>query len=400
MFDLRSIKVLVFGALAMLLVFTMPSFSTAMFTSTSSHTVTVSAAADWVAPKVSLVNLPVQISGVHILEAEASDDYGSGVAQVIIEVRPAGGGTWTPVCTDRSAPYQCSWDTNGVADDNHEVRARATDRAGLVGTSGILTTSVANERPAVSHPGNPANGAPTLTARANSGIAAPNDDVAPVEPDPSGPAVADEDRRETVEPAPEEPPAVPGDEEDGAAPGDDEDQTGPQDEVAELHGVGIDVIDGGHGVGELNEGDTFTFTYSGEVDSTTVLANWSREATPVSVRVRDGHLLGGSDLDDTLDIRSGDLPVELGHVHLGADVIDTDQQILLPATMTAQTGTVDGAVLSTVTVRLGAVIDEGEVLQPVDAAPVLTWTPSAAVTTLTGRPCVAEPVTQSAGGTF
>lgn len=500
MTDLRSIKVIVLGGLAMLLALTMPGFSTAMFTSSSSSTLTVGAAADWVAPKVSIVDLPAQVSGTHILRAQASDEFGTGVASVTIETRQAGG-TWAVLCTDTSAPYECSWTTTNLSSGSYEVRARATDRAGLVGTSGIAATSVANGRLVLDHPGQVVSGSATLTARMSgwflhtlrieyreaggrwqqvcsgfswelsctwdttglrdgqydlrvsasrlvttdehtiSNITVDNSGTRPraasvlpratnpvtdsvdedqVEPDvqklapverrPVDAAVEEDSKEEAVvEPAPEEaPPITPGDDEDKAAPGDDEqtspgddEQTSPDDEdieQPELRGVGMTVSNGGIS-GSLDEGDAFSVTYSGEIALTTVLPGWAGEATPVSARVRDGALLGGGTQDDTLDIHSGEMPVELGQVHLGADVVDNDQQILLPATMTAQTVTVDDVVRTTVTITLAAVMDEDEVLRPT-STPALIWTPSAAVTALTGRPCLTEAVTQSAGGTF
>lgn len=144
MFDLRAVKVLVLGALAMLLVLTLPSFSTAVFTSTSSSTATVGAAADWAKPVVSLVNLPEQVSGLHLLQAEASDDHGSGVASVTIETRPIGG-SWTVVCTDTTVPYGCEWDTTKLTNGGYQVRATALDHAGFLSDPAIATIVVHNQ---------------------------------------------------------------------------------------------------------------------------------------------------------------------------------------------------------------------------------------------------------------
>lgn len=505
MFDLRSIKVIIFGALAMLLAFTMPSFSSATFTDSSTSTASVTSGTwDATPPTVTMNSPGGQVSGMPTVTATARDNPGGGIQHVTIQSRPAGGGVWSTLCTDEKAPYECTWNTTPLSNGNYQLQAVATDTAGLSTTSvpvGVRVANSASGALVLFHPGEPVSGnvrlnghlstwldwpfeiqyrtatgwgtlcegrgsqnlscdwntlsfddgvyevraaaarvwgwfpvysntifvtvnnsfssAASLASERSTGTASgnsavvdskaetePADDVpaedlpqtaptetAPVEPTPVEPAPEDELEDESdVEPAPEEP-AVPGDDEDEAA------DEAPVEE-AELRGVGIDVTDGGGGVGILNEGDSFTFTYSGEVDLTTVLPGWSGEATAVSVRLRDGQLLGGGAQDDTLDVRSGDLPVELGHVYLGADVIDVDQQILLPATMTAASSTVDGVLLSTVTVTLGTVLDEDEVLQPATTTPALTWTPSATVTTVTGRACVVAPVTQSAGGSF
>jgi hypothetical protein len=143
MTSLRTMKALTVGALAMLLTMTLPGLSTAVFTSSSSSTATVRAAADWAPPTVSLVNLLQEVSGTQTLEAEAADEFGSGVASVTFQTRPVGG-AWASVCTDLTAPYQCSWDTSGLADGDYEVRARAEDRAGFSATSAVSTVRVRN----------------------------------------------------------------------------------------------------------------------------------------------------------------------------------------------------------------------------------------------------------------
>lgn len=141
MLDLRAAKVLVLGALAMLLVLTMPSLSTAIFTSSSTNTGTVRAAADWTEPVVFIVDLPAVASGIETVTAQASDDV-SGVASVTIQTRPSGSGTWTALCTDTIAPYQCSWDTTALPDGDYDVMAEAADHADNHATSPIATTTV------------------------------------------------------------------------------------------------------------------------------------------------------------------------------------------------------------------------------------------------------------------
>lgn len=523
MFDRSSIKVILGGALAMLLSLTLPSLSSATFTSSTTTTLAVTSGTwDATAPKVELLYSPgLQVSGTQVVKARASDPDGSGVRSVTIQVRRVGTTPWLDVCTrDNPQParierdYTCPWKTDEHSNDSYELRAVATDDHGLRATSRIVTTNVANGPLTLDHPGSIvghshrmtgalARWLPTLTIRVEylpvearddegawrhacsshltrtlscwwdtkdlSGYydvrvttttlltTPPRDHVirdvavnlpsgrqslgasteptspAAIEPDsdvekeldpasdtqpadeapdqepPADPAEGDDEttpqERDETQPVHDEgEEAIPGDDADDTLPSDDADDSVPGDdqtvEEPELAGVSIDVTDGGDGVGTLGEGDTFTFTYSGETDLGIILPGWAGEGTSVSVRVRDGALLGGTAQDDILDVRSGELPVELGHVHLGVDVIGTDQQILLPATMVAGSVTVDGGVRTTVTVTLDAFVDEDEVLLPVTPTPVLTWTPSRAVTSLTGRACVVEPVGQSAGGGF
>src|SRR5688572_16331335 len=74
---------------------------------------TFAAAPDWVAPWTSLNDPGANLSGTIPLTASATDAE-TGVASVTIQRAPGGGGAWTDVCTDSSAPYSCSWDTTAV----------------------------------------------------------------------------------------------------------------------------------------------------------------------------------------------------------------------------------------------------------------------------------------------
>lgn len=111
-----------------------PSFSAAMFTSSSTATAQVSAAADWTPPSVAVLDPGSPVRGAVTVVVEAADTE-FGIREVEVEVRPEGAATWTRVCTDASAPHSCTVDTTSSPDGTYEVRARATDRAGLVATS-------------------------------------------------------------------------------------------------------------------------------------------------------------------------------------------------------------------------------------------------------------------------
>ena len=114
--------------------------SSATFTDQSASTATVAAAVDWVPPTVSLRPLPSPASGTITVGVDAVDAE-SSVAQVAIEVRPAGASSWTPLCTDTTAPFACTWDTTTVSGGQYEVRARAVDAYQNV--SGWVSASVA-----------------------------------------------------------------------------------------------------------------------------------------------------------------------------------------------------------------------------------------------------------------
>lgn len=114
--------------------------SSATFTSTTTAQVGVTSAADWTAPTVAVTS-PGTVSGTALLTATAADQHGA-VASVTIQRLVAG--AWTPLCTDATAPYTCSWDTTTVGDGAHQLRAVAVDTAGNSAASATATATVAN----------------------------------------------------------------------------------------------------------------------------------------------------------------------------------------------------------------------------------------------------------------
>ena len=123
---------------------TTTGFSSAAFVRTSTSTATVSAAADWTPPEVSVASPGATVRGSVTLSATASDAQ-SAITSVALQTLAAGASSWTTVCTDTTAPYSCAWDTTAVADGSYEVRARVTNAAGYTATSASVTTAVAND---------------------------------------------------------------------------------------------------------------------------------------------------------------------------------------------------------------------------------------------------------------
>jgi hypothetical protein len=87
-------------------------------------------------PSVSMVDPGAFVKATVTLQANAY--AGSGVTQVAIQRAPAGGSTWTTICTDPSAPYSCSWDTSAVADGLYDLRAVMTYAGGSTLTSAVM----------------------------------------------------------------------------------------------------------------------------------------------------------------------------------------------------------------------------------------------------------------------
>jgi chitinase len=132
---------------------------------------------DNTAPTVSVVP-PGTLRGVATISMNADDGAGTGVVSVTGEFRPAGG-SWSQLCVDTGAPYQCAVDTTVVADGLYEARAVATDGNGLSATSAAVTNirvdNTAPGVPTINNPGTPLSGSVAFSGTASdggSGIAA------------------------------------------------------------------------------------------------------------------------------------------------------------------------------------------------------------------------------------
>jgi chitinase len=161
--DLRTAKVLVLAALATLLLMT-TTFSTAIFTDSTSSTAQVRAAADWTPPAAELSGATRYVRGAVTLTASASD-ADSALAEVRVEQRTAGAGAWTTLCTQPRSPLSCAWDTTRLPDGGYDVRVTATDTAGNVGRA-TATVTVDNTAPSLRlvDPGSPLSGTVRLAA--------------------------------------------------------------------------------------------------------------------------------------------------------------------------------------------------------------------------------------------
>jgi chitinase len=146
-------------------------FSGATFASSSTSTSTVSSAADWTPPTVTLQDPGAFTKGSITLTATASDAV-SGVKNVAIQVQAAQGSAWTTLCNDTSAPYTCAWATTSLAGGAYDLRAVATDVAGNTATSATVRTTVDNQAPtvAMTDPGSRITGTKTFAATATDAL--------------------------------------------------------------------------------------------------------------------------------------------------------------------------------------------------------------------------------------
>jgi hypothetical protein len=158
-------------------------------------------------------------------------------------------------------------------------------------------------------------------------------------------------------------------------------------------GLDVQAANGGGTVGRVDAGDTVTFTYSEQLNLGTVSPGWTGAAQTVSLRVRDGNLLGLGNKGDTMDVLVGGSAVNLGSVNLREDYVRSNKTLVFSATMTASTTTVGGATGTVVTLRLVAVTSGGGP-RTASVAAAMVWSPSTVVTDLSGNPCSAAPVTE------
>jgi len=89
------------------------------------------------------------VGGPSVHLASSPSDAGSGVASVSYEERPTGGGSFTPISTATSAPFDGSWDTTGLASGDYDLRPVITDRAGNAFTGATVTVHVDTTAPTV-----------------------------------------------------------------------------------------------------------------------------------------------------------------------------------------------------------------------------------------------------------
>jgi hypothetical protein len=114
----------------------------------------------------------------------------------------------------------------------------------------------------------------------------------------------------------------------------------------------------------------------------------------VSVRVRDGGLLGLGARDDTVDVLRGGSPVNLGSINLGGGYIGNNRTAQFAATMAASTVAVNGVSVTRITLTI-LTQTSGKAMSTASTAGAMVWTPSGSVTDLNGRAASAAPVTES-----
>lgn len=356
------------------------------------------------APTVTLTDPGTPLSGTRTFTASAADDH-SGVARVQIQYARTGSTAWTTLCTVEDAPYSCRFDTTTLAGGAYSFRAIATDEAGTSTTSTAITNRVIDNTIAsvsIEDPGPFLTGTVPLNAAANStaGVGSVRIQTAPTGTtawttrctDTTAPYTCDWDTRTTVDGLYDLRAVLTdgtGKETISAT------VTGRRVDNNPLRGTDVQAANGSGTAGRLSAGDTLSFTYSQRVNPATITPGWTGTALPVSVRLRDGNLVGTGNKADTLDVQRPGSTVNLGTVNLKADYVKNRKTSTVNATMTATTQTIDGVPRTVVTLTLGATASGANNLRTNNTAATMIWTPNAAVASATGTASSAAPVTET-----
>lgn len=375
--------------------------ATAGGTSTTSATV-VDVLVDNIGPATTMQDPGSPLRGTVTLTATASDAE-SGVAQVQIQYQLSGTTTWTTACTLSIDPYTCRFDTTQVKDGTYAFRSVATDAAGNVTNSAVVgSRTVDNTVSSVSmeDPGAYLSGTVSLTATASStaGVTSVRIDRAPsgtttwtaVCTDTTSPYSCSWDTT-TVADGLYDFRAVLVDGKGTTTTSST--VTGRRVDNSPVRAYDVQATNGGASAGKLDAGDVLRLTYTDQVNLATVSAGWTGTSVPVTVRLRDGGLLGLTSKDDTVDVLRSGAAVNLGSVDLKQDFVKGGKTVQFNATMVAGTTTVNGNTVTVVTLTLGSVAS-GSGLRTVTGSSTMVWTPSATVVDLSGRACSTTPASE------
>lgn len=360
---------------------------------------------DNTAPTVSMTDPGTPLSGTRTFAATATD-ADSGIAQVILQYSAGGTGPWTTYCTITATPYSCRFDTTTVTGGTYSFRAIASDAAGLSTTSSAVANRVIDNTissVSLEDPGEYLTGTVPLTANANStaGVSQVRIQYAPAGTTTwttactltTTPYTCNWDSRTLADGLYDFRAILT----NGAAQQTiSATVTNRRVDNSPLRGSNIQTANGTGTPGRLGTGDTMTFTYSQQVNPATVSPGWNGTALPVTLRLRDGNLLSLGNNADTVDIQRTGSSVNLGSVNLKQNYAKSRKTAVFNATMTAATATINGVPSTVVTVTVGSVASGATAVRTVTTASTMVWSPTAAVTNLTGTPSSTAPVNEPA----
>ncbi len=358
---------------------------------------------DNAAPTVTMTDPGTPLRGSVTLTSSSSDAH-SGVASVVIQYAVSGSGTWKSACTVSDVTVgTCRFDTTTTADGTYSFRAVATDFAGNTTTSTAVNSRVVDNTVSsvsVEDPGAFLTGVVTVNASGNSsaGVASIR-----IQRSPAGANTWTDLCVDTSSPysCPWDTAAVADGLYDLRAILTDSlgrtttsaTLTNRRVDNSPLRGLDVQTVNGGSSAGKLDAGDQLALTYSGQVNPASISSGWNGSATAVTLRLRDGNILGLGNRGDTVDVLRSNVAVNLGSVNLKQEYIKTNKTTTFNATMVATNTTVNGAPVTVVTVTLGTVAS-GNGLRGGNPGH-LVWTPSSSATDPSGKACSPAPVTET-----
>jgi chitinase len=341
-------------------------------------------------PTVTLTDPGTPLKGTKTFTVSATDAH-SGIAKVVVQATT--GTTTTDVCTITAPATTCSVDTTTLPNGTYSFRAVATDKAGNSTTSAAIANRVVQNTVSTITLATPSpylRGSVPLTASttttgkianvrfeqsvAGSGtwttIATTTSTTASYTTSWSTSALngtydlravlTDSDGNTVISNV------VAGRLVDNIAP----------------KGADIQTTNGGT-AGRIDAGDTIVYTYSEQMDLSSIYAGWSGTATSGAIRV--GGLFTNNQIlqvDGPTNLRLGTVDLNANFAFLGDATAD--------ASITAATVTIDGIVRTVITVKV-----LGNAGYQVNAAANMVWTPSASATDLAGNPTSTATVTES-----
>jgi signal peptidase I len=360
---------------------------------------------DNLAPTVSMTDPGTPLSGTRTFAATPAD-ADSGIAQITLQYSRSGTGPWMTFCTLTASPYSCRFDTTTLLDGTYSFRANATDAAGWSTTSTAVANRVVDNTVSsvsLENPGDYLTGTVALSAAANStaGVGSVKIQSAPAGTTTwttrctvsAAPYTCNWDTRTASDGLYDFRAVLT----DGAA----RETISPtvasrRVDNSALRGVDIQTANGSATEGKLGTGDTMTFTYSQQVNPASVTTGWNGTALAVTLRLRDGNLLGLGNSADTVDFQRTGSTVNLGSVNLNQNYAKPRKTAAFNATMTATTATINGVPGTVITITVGSVSSGATSLGTVSTPSTMVWTPAAGVTNLTGTPSSTAPVNEPA----
>lgn len=358
---------------------------------------------DNLAPVTTMQDPGSPLRGTVTTSATATDAH-SGIDSVVIQYALSGTSTFKDICTTDEAPYSCRFDTTAVAGGTYSFRSIATDAAGNVTTSATVTNRVIDNSVAtvsVEDPGAYLTGTVPVTATANAsaGITSVR-----IQRAPAGTTTWTDICTDTAAPFTCSWATT------GATDGMYDLRAVMLDKAAKtttsatvsnrrvdnspLRGADVQTANGGATAGRLERGDTMTLTYSQQASLSSISAGWTGSPLAVTVRLRDGYLLGLGTNDDTITVLRSGATVNLGSINLKQSYIKSLRSADFAATMTASTTTVNGVTATRVTLTMGSQTS-GSTLPTVSTPSVMVWTPSAAATNPAGRAASTTPTPET-----